>query len=214
MRRLHPRQVTQSIPLIVALTMLAACNTTPSKPTSASAQIRVEESVGFTLIEDARVAGDVRVDYDRALDLLARGDSAEGISLLETVAAATPDLSAPRISLAIAHHRLGDLDMAEQHLTQALSINPDHPIALNELGIVYRKTARFAKARQQYEAALAVYPGYHYARRNLAVLCDLYLDDLECALSNYEAYMATVRSDDEAAMWLKDVRYRAGRTEN
>ena len=198
------------------MTTLTACNTTPSKSASASspAQIQVEESVGFTLIEDARVEGDVRVDYDRALELLARGDSAEGISLLETVADAAPDLSAPRISLAIAHHRLGDLEQAERHLLQALLINPDHPIALNEMGIVYRKTARFAEARQQYEAALAVYPGYHYARRNLAVLCDLYLADLECALSSYEAYMATVRSDDEAAMWLKDVRYRAGRTEN
>ncbi len=214
MRMQH--QLINLVLLIAVMTTLTACNTTPSKSASASspAQIQVEESVGFTLIEDARVEGDVRVDYDRALELLARGDSAEGISLLETVADAAPDLSAPRISLAIAHHRLGDLEQAEQHLLQALLINPDHPIALNEMGIVYRKTARFAEARQQYEAALAVYPGYHYARRNLAVLCDLYLADLECALSNYEAYMATVRSDDEAAMWLKDVRYRAGRTEN
>ena len=213
------QQITNLVLLVAVMTTLAACNTTPSKPastsisTSASAQIQVEESVGFTLIEDARVEGDVRVDYDRALDLLARGNSAEGIALLETVAAATPNLSAPRISLAIAHHRLGDLEAAEQHLLQALSINPDHPIALNELGIVYRKTARFAEARQQYEAALAIYPGYHYARRNLAVLCDLYLDDVDCAISNYEAYMATVLSDDEAAMWLKTARFRAGRTE-
>jgi len=209
-------RVINSALLIAAMTMLAACNTTPSKPGSVSTavQIEVEESVGFTLIEDARVAGDVRVDYDRALELLARGSSAEGISLLETVAAAAPGLSAPRISLAIAYHRLGDLEAAEQHLLQALAINPDHPIALNELGIVYRKTARFAEARQQYEAALVIYPGYHYARRNLAVLCDLYLDDLTCAISNYEAYMATVRSDDEAAMWLKTARFRAGQMEN
>jgi Flp pilus assembly protein TadD len=217
MRLTH--QMINSALLIAVMTALAACNTTPSKPastsisTSASAQIQVEESVGFTLIEDARVEGDVRVDYDRALDLLARGNSAEGIALLETVAAATPNLSAPRISLAIAQHRLGDLEATEQHLLQALSINPSHPIALNELGIVYRKTARFAEARQQYEAALAIYPGYHYARRNLAVLCDLYLDDVDCAISNYEAYMATVLSDDEAAMWLKTARFRAGRTE-
>ncbi len=185
MRQLHPRQVTQPVLLVVVMAMMAACNTTPSKSTSAptSVQIQVEESVGFTLIEDARVAGDVRVDYDRALELLARGASAEGIGLLETVAAAAPGLSAPRISLGIAYHRLGDLEAAEQHLLQALAINPDHPIALNELGIVYRKTARFSEARRQYEAALAVYPGYHYARRNLAVLCDLYLADLECALS-------------------------------
>jgi hypothetical protein len=39
-------------------------------------------------------------------------------------------------------------------------------------------------------------------------LCDLYLADLNCALDNYEAYMATVPSDDEASMWIKDLRYR------
>ena len=119
----------------------------------------------------------------------------------------------PRIDLAIAYHRMDDLEAAEEHLLKVLEINPQHPIALNELGIIYRKTARFPEARRSYEAALAVYPGYHYARRNLAVLCDLYLADLQCAADNYEAYMATVHSDDEAAMWLKDVQFRLGRTE-
>jgi Flp pilus assembly protein TadD len=92
----------------------------------------------------------------------------------------------------------------------ALESNPDHPIAHNELGIIFRKSGRFAEARQSYEAALAFYPGYHYARRNLAVLCDLYLADLKCALENYEAYMATVPSDDETSMWISDIRLRLG----
>ena len=93
----------------------------------------------------------------------------------------------------------------------ALESNPDHPIAHNELGIVYRKSGRFAEARKSYEAALAFYPGYHFARRNLAVLCDLYLGDLNCALENYEAYMTTVPSDEEATMWITDIRQRIGR---
>ena len=196
--------------------MVAACNTTPTKQarTPKPAQIEIEESVGFTIIEKSRIDGDVRVDYDRALKLLGQGDMQQGSELLESVIEQAPDLSAPHIDLAIAYHRKGDLEAAERNLHSALEISPDHPIALNELGIIYRKTARFGEARQSYEAALAVYPGYHYARRNLAVLCDLYLADLECALSNYEAYMTTVHSDDEAAMWLKDVRYRAGRMEN
>ena len=86
--------------------------------------------------------------------------------------------------------------------------NPEQPVAHNELGIIYRKTGRFAQARKSYEAALAVYPGFHFARRNLAILCDLYLADLECALGNYEAYMKTVPSDEEASMWIADIRYR------
>ena len=42
------------------------------------------------------------------------------------------------------------------------------------------------------------------------MLCDLYLADLECALDNYEAYMATVPSDDEASMWIADLKLRMG----
>jgi lipoprotein NlpI len=95
-------------------------------------------------------------------------------------------------------------------LLKALALNPDHPIAHNELGIVFRKSGRFDEAKKSYEAALAIYPGYHYARRNLAVLCDLYLVDLQCALENYEAYMATVPSDSEATMWIVDIRNRIG----
>jgi Flp pilus assembly protein TadD len=150
----------------------------------------------------------VRVEYQEALSLLDQGRYADGIARLKSVAAAAPELSAPRIDLGIAYHRTGDLDSAEQSLLAALALNPEHPIAQNELGIVYRKTGRFAEARLRYEAALDVYPGYHFARRNLAVLCDLYLADLACARDNYQAYMATVKSDEEAAMWMADLNNR------
>lgn len=199
--------------LVIALAAsVAACGATTAVKTE-PARIEVQEAVGFTITEDAHVDGDVRLDYDHALGLLEQGRLEEGIEALRGVADQATGLSAPRVDLGIAYHRLGDLDAAESNLRQALEINPRHPIALNELGIVYRKQARFEEARQSYEAALAVYPGYHYARRNLAVLCDLYLADMDCALENYEAYMATVHSDEDAAMWLKDVRYRTGKLE-
>ena len=206
----------QLIIICAAAVAVAACNTTPTKQQAKApkpAEILVEESIGFTIVESAQIDGQVRIDYDLALGLLGQGRLVDGVAALEAVVEQAPELGAPRIDLAIAYHRLDDLEAAEKQLHKALEINPQHPIALNELGILYRKTARFAEARQSYEAALAVYPGYHYARRNLAVLCDLYLADLECAADNYEAYMATVHSDDEAAMWLRDVNFRLGRTE-
>lgn len=196
-----------------ACAALAACGTTSGSRPTTTTRIEIEESVGFTIVEKARIGSSVRSDYDRALTLLRQGSIDEAIDLLEVVADNAPQVSAPRIDLGIAWHRLGDLEAAEKHLQLALAINPEHPIALNEMGIVYRKTARFAAARSSYEAALAVYPGFHFARRNLGVLCDLYLEDLACALDNYEAYMATVHRDEEAELWLKNVRFRMGITE-
>lgn len=191
--------------------ILAGCATTGT--TRAPAQVNIQNEAGFTITEKARASSGVRRDYDQALAMLDRGQHARGIELLEKVAAAAPDLSAPRIDLGIAHHRAGDLEAAERHLLLALESNPDHPIAHNELGIIYRKTGRFAEARKSYQTALAIYPGFHYARRNLAIVCDLYLADLDCALENYEAYLETVVSDDEASMWLADVQMRMGHTE-
>ena len=202
----------RKLPVAASLVLLvSACASV--EPKLAPAKIEIQDSVGFTITEKARVSSDTRVDYDRALALLEQGQVDEGIQLLESVAEAAPQLSAPRIDLGIAYERAGNLEAAEKNLKLALESNPDHPIALNELGIVHRKTGHFAEARQDYEAALAIYPGYHYARRNLGVLCDLYLGDLECALTQYEAYMKTVPSDDEVTIWIADIRNRLDKTE-
>lgn len=189
--------------------LLCACATTQS--TRTPARIEIQDSVGFTITEEARISSSLRADYESALTLLEQGRHAEGVALLESVADAAPEVSAPRIDLGVAYHRAGDLEAAERNLLQAIDVNAEHPTAHNELGIVYRKTGRFAEARVSYERALAIYSGYHFARRNLAILCDLYLADAECALENYEAYMATVTEDNEASMWIVDIRNRSGR---
>lgn len=205
--RIHANARNAIIVLASAL-VISACATTGSSRTHA--RIKIQDQVGFTITEKARISSNVRSDYGQALTLIEQGRRDEGIALLEVVADATPELSAPRIDLGIAYHHAGNLEAAEKHLLLALESNPNHPIAHNELGIVYRKSGRFAQAKQTYESALAIYPGYHYARRNLAVLCDLYLVDLNCALENYEAYVATVPGDAEALMWIADIRNRLG----
>ncbi len=196
---------------LASLVATAGCTTTSTAPEpQPTAQVEMQEAVGFTITESARVNGSARTDYDAALRLLEQGRHDAGVELLEAVTDAEPGLAAPRIDLGIAYHVAGDLDAAERSLRLALELNPDHPMANNELGIVYRRLGRFDDARRHYEAALNFYPGFHYARRNLAILCDLYLVDLECALEHYEAYMGTVPVDADVEMWIADIRLRLG----
>ncbi len=169
----------------------------------------VPDATGFTVTQEIRVSGDVRAEYDQALRLVAQQPSEPGIALLVKVTDSAPGAIAPHIDLGIAYARAGDLDRAEESFGRALAINPDHPVANNELGIVYRRKGRFAEARAAYEKALAISPSFHFAHRNLAILCDLYLMDLGCALTHYEAYSRAVPDDKDAVKWIADLRARS-----
>jgi Flp pilus assembly protein TadD len=176
----------------------------PARP----ARVKVEGDEGFTVTEVVSITGEGRANYREAVRLLAQDDFEAGIALLVEVTEKAPDATAPFVDLGIAYTRTGAFDEAESSFRRALASTPDHPVAHNELGIVYRKQGRFAEARQSYERALAIFPGFHYARRNLAVLCDLYIGDLACALEHYESYRQTVADDREVDIWISDIRNR------
>ncbi len=67
------------------------------------------------------------------------------------------------------------------------------------------------QARKTYEAVLKKDAAFLPARRNLAILCDLYLKDYDCALENYEKYRDANRGDQAVEIWIADVKARAGR---
>lgn len=213
-QRTHRRQA-GVVALLVLCGLLAGCATGGkvaqrgvdgqiSKP----ARLKVDGKKGFTVTEVARISGEARSNYQKALAHLQRDELDAGIELLEKVTSKAPGITAPYIDLGLAYGLAGDYEKAERSLKVALKLAPAHPVVLNELGIVYRKTGRFEAARRSYEAALAVHPGFHYARRNLGVLCDLYLEDLACALQHYEMYNAIVPGDESVSMWMVDVRNR------
>jgi len=193
--------------LLVAAT--ACAKTAPRPVAQEAARVDVAQAAGvLTMTQPVQVAADVRSDYESAVRKLGDGRLEPAIAMLLKLTEREPTLTAGHINLGIAYTRLGDLDLAEASLTRALVLNPRHPVALNELGVVQRRKGQIKEARASYEAALAQFPDFHYAHRNLAILCDLYIGDTGCAMEHYEAYSRLVPDDAEAAKWIADLRNR------
>lgn len=188
--------------------LVCACASSPAKRRG---QIELHGESGFTITEQVRVSGKVRSDFEQALRLIEEKEYERGIELLRKVTEAAPDATTAHIDLAIAYRLAGDLERAESSIESALELNPRHPVAHNELGIVYRKTGRFEEARASYERALAVYPDFHFARRNLAILCDVYLTDPACALEHYGLYTQLAQGDEAVPIWIRDLQSRMER---
>ncbi len=165
---------------------------------------------GFMIMEVPKADEASYRDFDRAVTMLKGQNYAQAVDLLEEVIGRSPGVTAPYIDIAIAYEHIGKPERAEEHLRTALNLFPDHPVVCNELGMLYRKTGRFSEARAVYEQALTRFPHYYPAQRNLGILCDIYLNDLTCALTHYEIYSEAKPEDKQVKLWIADLRSRLG----
>ena len=165
---------------------------------------------GFIITESPQMDESSRRDFDRAVGLLEDGEYVQAIDLLEKVIEKSPGVTAPYINMAIACRHIGELEQAEAHLKTALSLAPEHPVACNEYGLLYRKSGRFTEARAIYEKAIAGFPDYYPVHRNLGILCDLYMNDPTCALEHYEIYSRAMPDDKQVKLWIADLQIRLG----
>lgn len=109
-----------------------------------------------------------------------------------------------KVQLSEAHHKLGlalekkgQLERARDEMQQSVTIHPNRPDVLNNLGNVYKKLGDRRKAIAAFEKSVTLRPNYAIARYNLA---DAYeLDNPKLAISEYETYLALVEGIPEEA---------------
>ena len=220
MWRLNIRTYAGLMFIAIVLPILAGCLLgTRTKPTvkepvpvSGPGAMRLEEGrEGFMIREVPDMDESSRKDFELAVTMMNEKNYAPAIELLEKVIERSPGVTAPYVNLAIAYGNMQKPEQAEAHLKTALRLFPDHPAASNEYALLCRKAGRFDEAREVYQKVITRFPDYYPVRRNLGILCDLYLKDGECALEQYEIYSAAWPEDRQVKLWIADLKNRIGR---
>lgn len=146
---------------------------------------------------------------DRALEASARGEWSSAAEALTGLLAARPGHPDLLARLAWVRQQQEDSDAAMALYRQALAADPDHLMARNNLALLLQEAGDFASARNLLQGGLdrgLEAPELHY---NLAVLSELYLLDLETALTHYRAYQrSSARADSQVKGWIADLERR------
>jgi Flp pilus assembly protein TadD len=149
-------------------------------------------------------------DYSAALASLQAGDDAAAAEALVTFSAEHPELAGPLLNLALLRMRQGDEAAAREYFGKAGAVCTNCAPVWSGLGVLHRQQGQFEEAEQAYLKAIELEPGYALAYYNLAVLYDLYIQQPELALENYQQYLSLGADDGQAEVerWIADLRRR------
>lgn len=194
--------------------LLSGCalppSTAPEPPTRApaAAQPSAPESdaAASAPMTASVVPAEAQQRYDQALAAVKNGQIPAATSQLQKLAEAYPGFAGPVINLGLIELKATRYESANNFFKQAVQRDANSAVANNYLGLSYRNLGRFKEAQAAYQAAIAADANYAAAHLNLGVLYDLYLQQPELALAEYQRYQEILGTPDaKVAGWIKEV---------
>ena len=213
--RIFIKFVAISITASMLVVMLTSCANLPSlkksttaSKTSAKTEKSASKSAGKILAQpNFRISKKTASAYNTALKHMRAKNYDTAILEMQKVAKMDERISGPWVNIGVAHKELGDMAKARTAFEKALKINPYNPYALNQLAILNREDGKFEEAEQLYMRALSAYPDYKNAHLNLAILCDVYLRKIDCALGHYQEYLKLTGGEDKQVIaWMSQLK--------
>jgi len=186
--------------LLVSLLLLTGCATQPAKtPVTSTGKTTTTENTKASA--EADIASYANALHDIKAEQLPRARTA-----LETLVDKHPELAGPWANLALIDIRQNHLDKAREHLNKALARDANLAQAYNLLGYIDKQQGKISQAMDDYSKAIAKKPDYALAHYNLALLYDIYLQDIPNAVKHYKRYLdLTGNQDQKTAEWVKEL---------
>ncbi len=118
-----------------------------------------------------------------------------------------PDLAGPWANLALVYLKQNQKEKAEQNIQIALNKNPNMAQALNLAGYLKNQKGEISDSKSLYEKAIINKPDYALAHYNLALIYDIYLQNIPMAIKYYQLYLSLIDYKDEKTKdWVEELK--------
>lgn len=117
-----------------------------------------------------------------------------------------PGLAGSYANLGLIYYKQEKLDASEQQLKKALELNPQQAQALNLMGQVEFSRGHASESESYYKRALQIDKDYAIAHYNIALLYDIFFQDIPRAIEHYRKYLELTGNQDEMTRnWLEQL---------
>jgi len=145
--------------------------------------------------------------YRQAITALYNRELAQAELLFLKVIKLQPDLAGPWANLGLVYMKQGHIEKATKNAQIALKKNPRMAQAFNLLGYIETKKGNIIQAKEYYRKAIIYKPDYALAHYNLALLYDIYLQNIPDAVKYYESYLKIIgHKDKQTTEWVQELK--------
>ena len=186
--------------IVLLFITLAACSHNSSLEKS-------KETQGLVTEKDNTAVSLELALYKKAVLTLNNKQLNQAETLFLEMSKVQPDMAGSWANLALIRLKKDDLNGAKEYIEIALDKNPNMPQVLNLAGDVALKEDRLNDAKTYFELAIKNKNDYALAHYNLALIYDIYLQDIPLAVQHYELYLQySTQPDKSTEKWVKGLK--------
>lgn len=187
--------------LLAFIAMLSACTNESVKEAAdnSSSQAMKTTSQSVTKYD--------REKYRNGITALNNNELSKAQRIFNEFIRNKPELAGAYSNLALVHYKKNEFDKSFKLVNKALELNHKQAQALNLRAQIYITEGEIHKAKDDYLLAVKLKPEYINAQYNLALLYDIYLQEVELAIKHYNIYLSLLkRPDDKTIEWVKHLK--------
>jgi len=182
--------------------LLGGCASGPSKVSTAPKVEKQDTGTHKPSVENLVTL------YQDALTELSNNNLKKAEKYFLKVTKTHPDFAGPWANLALIYIKQERYKKAENHIQKTLEKNPEMAHALNMAGFIEERKGNINKAKTYYEEAIEKKPDYTLAHYNLALLYDVYLQNIREAIKHYQQYLSLLDGEDEKTEnWIEELTF-------